>query len=179
MTVDARVRRGRVLAGSGLAGLALLAWRYLFRMERMSMLVVPAAMAMPGDRDAGRFLRTFLMWAVMIVAMMVPAASPMILTFATINRRRAAAGTPAVPTAVFLACYLVIWSAFSLAAAALQGALQAAALLAPATLTVTPLVGGALLIAAGLYQLTPLKHACLARCRSPLAFILEIGRAHV
>jgi len=172
MSVEALVRRDRALAGSGLAGLALLAWLYLFRMERMSMMDVTAAMAMPGDRDAGRFLLTFLMWAVMMVAMMVPAASPMILTFATINRRRAAAGTPAVPTAVFLAGYLVIWSAFSLAAAALQGALQAAALLAPATLTVTPLVGGALLIAAGLYQLTPLKYACLARCQSPLAFIL-------
>src|SRR2546425_8803735 len=172
MSVEALVRRDRALAGSGLAGLALLAWLYLFGMERMSMMDVTPAMAMPGDRDAGRFLLTFLMWAVMMVAMMVPAASPMILTFATINRRRAAAGTPAVPTAVFLAGYLVIWSAFSLAAAALQGALQAAALLAPATLTVTPLVGGALLIAAGLYQLTPLKYACRARCQSPLAFIL-------
>ena len=176
MSVEALVRRDRALAGSGLAGLALLAWLYLFRMERMSMMDVTAAMAMPGDRDAGRFLLTFLMWAVMMVAMMVPAASPMILTFATINRRRAAAGTPAVPTAVFLAGYLVIWSAFSLAAAALQGALQAAALLAPATLTVTPLVGGALLIAAGLYQLTPLKYACLARCQSPLGFILSEWR---
>jgi len=176
MSVEALVRRDRALAGSGLAGLALLAWLYLFRMERMSMLDVTAAMAMPGDRDAGRFLLTFLMWAVMMVAMMVPAASPMILTFATINRRRAAAGTPAVPTAVFLAGYLVIWSAFSLAAAALQGALQAAALLAPATLTVTPLVGGVLLIAAGLYQLTPLKYACLARCQSPLGFILSEWR---
>src|SRR6266542_6799858 len=104
MTVEALVRRDRVLAGSGLAGLALLAWLYLFRMERMSMLDVPAAMAMPGDRGAGRFLLTVLMWAVMMVAMMVPAASPMILTFATINRR-AAAGTAAVPTAVFLAGY--------------------------------------------------------------------------
>ena len=174
MTVEALVRRDRVLAGSGLAALALLAWLYLFRMEGLSGMDMSPAMSMPmpGDRDAGRFALTFLMWAVMMVAMMVPAASPMIVTFATINRRRAAAGTPAVPTAVFLAGYLVIWSAFSLAAAALQGALQAAALLAPATLTVTPLVGGALLIAAGLYQLTPLKYACLARCQSPLAFIL-------
>ncbi len=178
MTVEALVRRDRVLAGSGLAALALLAWLYLFRMEGLSGMDMSPAMSMPmpGDRDAGRFALTFLMWAVMMVAMMVPAASPMILTFATINRRRAAAGTPAVPTAVFLAGYLVIWSAFSLAAAALQGALQAAALLAPATLTVTPLVGGALLIAAGLYQLTPLKYACLARCQSPLGFILSEWR---
>src|SRR5216683_3163696 len=141
MTVEALVRRDRVLAGSGLAALALRAWLYLFRMEGLSGMDMSPAMSMPmpGDRDAGRFALTFLMWAVMMVAMMVPAASPMILTFATINRRRAAAAT-------------------------LQGALQAAALLAPATLTVTPLVGGALLIAAGLYQLTPLKYACLARC---------------
>src|SRR6266508_525671 len=178
MTVEALVRRDRVLAAAGLAGLALLAWLYLFGMEQVGGVgrAPGRPMAMPGDQGAGRFLLTFLMWAVMMVAMMVPAASPMILTFATINRRRAAAGTPAVPTTVFLAGYLVIWSAFSLGAAALQGALQAAALLAPATLRATPLVGAALLIAAGIYQLTPLKYACLARCQSPLGFILSEWR---
>lgn len=174
MDVETLVHRDRVLAGSALAGLALVAWLYLFRLEGMSAGAMGPAMPapMPGDQEAGRLLLTFLMWAVMMVAMMLPAASPMILTFAAINRRRAATGTPAVPTAVFLAGYLAVWSAFSLGAAALQRALQAAAVLAPAALTVTPLVGAALLIAAGLYQLTPLKYACLARCQSPLGFIL-------
>ncbi len=174
MSAEALVRRDRVLAGSALAALALVAWLYLFRLEGMSGMTMGPAMPGPmsGDREAGRLLLTFLMWAVMMVAMMVPAASPMILTFAAINRRRSAAGTRAVPTAVFLAGYLAVWSGFSLGAAALQRALQTAALLAPGALTATPLAGAALLIAAGLYQLTPLKYACLARCQSPLGFIL-------
>jgi len=178
MSVEALVRRDRILAASGLAGLVLLAWLYLVRLDPMTGMDMSPAMAMPmpDARDGGQFLLTFLMWAVMMVAMMVPAASPMILTFGTINRRRAASGTPSVPTAIFLAGYLVIWSAFSLGAAALQWAFQAAALLSPATLKATPLVGGALLIAAGLYQLTPLKYACLARCQSPLGFILTEWR---
>jgi predicted metal-binding membrane protein len=134
------------------------------------------SMPMPAEWSVQQFLLTFLMWAVMMVAMMVPSASAMILAFATINRRRAAAGTPAVPTAIFLAGYLAIWTAFSLVAAALQDALQAAALLAPSTLTVTPILGGALLVAAGVYQLTPLKYACLARCQSPVGFILTEWR---
>jgi predicted metal-binding membrane protein len=100
----------------------------------------------------------------------------MMLTFVTINRRRAASGTAAVPTAIFLAGYLVVWSAFSLLAAALQWGLQTAALMSAATLKATPLLGALLLIAAGVYQLTPLKYACLARCQSPLSFILTEWR---
>jgi predicted metal-binding membrane protein len=180
MTVEALVRRDRILAAGGLVALALVAWLYLLRMERMSgmrgMEMAGMSMPMPDDRGAAAFLLTFLMWAIMMIAMMVPAASPMILTFATINRRRAATGTPAVPTAVFLAGYLVIWSVFSLGAAGLQEALQSVALLSPATLRASPLVGGALLLAAGLYQLTPVKYACLARCQSPLGFILTEWR---
>ena len=179
MSVEALIRRDRVITGAGLAALAILAWLSLIRMGDqmggMEMETMPG-MPMPVAWGAGHFLLTFLMWAVMMVAMMVPTASPMILTFATINRRRAASSAVAVPTAIFLGGYLVIWSGFSLGATALQWALQSAALLAPATLTVTPFVGGVLLIAAGLYQITPLKYACLARCQSPLGFILAEWR---
>jgi predicted metal-binding membrane protein len=118
----------------------------------------------------------FLMWTVMMIAMMVPSAGPMILAFATINRRRAAAGGLAVPTAIFLAGYLVAWTAVSLVATLAQWALQAVALLAPETLSVTPVAGGLLLLAAGIWQLTPIKYACLARCQSPLGFILSEWR---
>lgn len=174
MSVEALIRRDRLVTGAGIAGLAALAWIYLFRTaERMGgMEMAGMAMAMPESWTAGQFLLTFLMWAVMMVAMMIPAASPMILTFATINRRRAASGTAAVSTGIFVAGYLAIWSAFSLLAAAGQWALQTAALLAPATLKAAPVVGGLLLLAAGVYQLTPLKQVCLARCQSPLGFIL-------
>jgi predicted metal-binding membrane protein len=177
VNVEALIRRDRAIAGAGVAALALLAWLYLLHMAReMAAMDMAPTMPMPGRSDAAYFLLTLVMWVVMMVAMMVPAASPMILTFATINRRRAAGGTAPVPTAVFLAGYLVVWSAFSLAAAALQWGLQEAALMSAATLKATPLVGGLLLMAAGLYQLTPLKYACLARCQSPLGFIMTEWR---
>jgi predicted metal-binding membrane protein len=174
VSVEALVRRDRTLAAAGLAALVALAWLYLLHMAGNMAPAAPAGMAMPMPHPwgPGELLLTFLMWVIMMVAMMVPAASPMILTFATINRRRQDSGNPAVPTAVFLAGYLVIWSAFSLLAALAQWGLQAAALLAPHTLRVTPVAGALLLLAAGVYQLTPLKYACLARCQSPLGFIL-------
>jgi predicted metal-binding membrane protein len=100
----------------------------------------------------------------------------MTLTFATVNRRRRELRTPYVPTAVFVAGYLLAWGAFSVAATALQWGLERAALMTPMMHTSSPLLGGLLFVAAGLYQLTPLKHACLRRCRSPLAFVLERWR---
>ena len=181
MALEGLVRRDRVLAGAGLAGLALLAWAYLVglaaRMGSMGS-AAPMAMAMPMAEpwSMGQYFLTVAMWAVMMVAMMVPAASPMILTFAAVNRRRAVLGTPAVPTVIFLAGYLAIWSAFSLVAATAQWGLQEASLLSAGSLKAVPLVGGLLLLGAGLYQFTPLKQACLARCQSPLGFILTEWR---
>lgn len=109
----------------------------------------------------------FLMWWVMMIGMMLPSAAPMTLTFATVNRRRRERGTPYVPTAVFVAGYLLAWGAFSLAASTAQRALEHGSLMAPVTNLSSPLLGGLVFVAAGLYQLTPLKHACLRRCRSP------------
>ena len=104
------------------------------------------------------------MWWVMMAGMMLPGALPMTLTFATVNRRRRELGTPYVPTAVFVAGYLLVWGAFSLVATAVQWAGMSFS---------SSLAGGLVFVAAGLYQLTPLKHACLRRCRSPLAFVLH------
>jgi predicted metal-binding membrane protein len=181
--MEALVRRDRAIAAAGVAVLALLAWAYLIRLAgRMdSTGLAPSAsaampMAMPEPSGAGQFSFTALMWMVMMVAMMVPAASPMIVTFAAVNRRRAPSGPPPVPTAVFLAGYLVVWAAFSLLAAGAQSALQRAALLAPTSLEAAPLVGGALLLTAGIYQFTPLKRACLSRCLSPVGFLLTEWR---
>src|SRR2546429_4506620 len=112
------------------------------------------------------------MWAVMMVAMMTPAAGPMVLMFAAIHRRRAAEGRPAVPTAIFVLGYLVVWTVYSVVAALAQGALHAAALLSPAMVATSPLLAGGLLVAAGVFQWTPLKRACLAACRSPLSLLM-------
>jgi predicted metal-binding membrane protein len=113
------------------------------------------------------------MWAVMMVAMMTPAAAPMILVFASIHRRRTAEGRPAVPAALFVLGYLVVWGIYSVAAALTQAALHAAALLSPAMAATSPLLAGGLLVAAGVFQWTPLKRACLAACRSPFSFLMS------
>lgn len=175
--LDAVLRRERVLTVAGLAGLTLLAWLYLLHLahDMGAMDMGPAApMARPwSPRD---LVLTFVMWAVMMVAMMVPSAAPMILFFATITRARVEPGRRGARTAVFVAAYLLVWTAFSALATLGQWGLHSAALLSPHALTVTPVAGGALLIAAGVYQLTPLKYACLARCQSPLGFVMRQWR---
>ena len=167
MSVKALVKSDRVVAAAGLAGVTLLAWAWLVRM---------------GGMDMGAALRSFspplafLMWAVMMVGMMLPSAAPMILVFAAVNRRRTERGGAAVATWIFAAGYLLAWIVFSAAATAGQWGLERAAAVSSETLRATPVVGGLILIAAGVYQLTPLKRACLVRCQSPLAFVLNEWR---
>ena len=172
---DILLRRDRAVVLAGLLAVSVVAWLYLLHvaheMGGAEMAAMPGmVMTEPwSGRDAAL---TFAMWTVMMVGMMLPSAAPMTLLVAAINGKRAAAGTPAAPTAIFVAGYLAAWTAFAAAAALAQWALQRRALIAADTLAAVPLLGGALLIAAGLYQLTPLKYACLSRCRSPLSFIL-------
>jgi predicted metal-binding membrane protein len=117
------------------------------------------------------FLLTFFMWSVMMVGMMVPSAAPMILLYALIARKQRDKGVVMVPVGLFTLGYIAVWSAFSLTATTLQWGLEQAALLSPMMVATSPLLGGGLLVAAGVYQMTPFKNACLHRCRSPLAFL--------
>jgi predicted metal-binding membrane protein len=133
--------------------------------------MMAAAMSM-APWDATGFALMFLMWVVMMIGMMLPSAAPMILLFATINRKKRTSGAPFAPTAMFVSGYLLVWTAFSLLATILQSGLQHAALLSPMLVSTSPVLRGTLLIAAGLYQWTPLKRACLENCRSPLEFVL-------
>jgi predicted metal-binding membrane protein len=128
-----------------------------------------------GRWSAGDFLVMLLMWWVMMVGMMTPAAAPTILIYARVARHAQGRGTPFAPAAWFALGYFLAWLGFALAATILQWSLERALLLAPMTASVTPSIGGALLVAAGLYQWTPLKHACLAHCQSPLSFIQRHG----
>lgn len=163
-------RRERAVIFAALAGVTALSWLYLVHLAR----------GMDGMQDmAGMSMSAalmFLMWWVMMVGMMLPSALPMTLTFATVNRRRRERGSAYVPTAVFVCGYLAAWGAFSLAATGAQWALERAALMLPMQHLTSPMLGGLLFVAAGAYQLTPLKHACLHRCRSPLSFVLERWR---
>jgi predicted metal-binding membrane protein len=177
--VEAVLKRDRALVLAGVAGLSALAWAYLLALaggtphEDMAM-----AMAMPHMQAWGatEVVLTWVMWSVMMVAMMTPSAAPMILTFATINRRRRAQQGPLVPTAVFVLGYLLVWGGFSVVATLAQWGLHTAALLSPMVVITSPFMGGLLLMAAGLFQWTPLKSTCLMQCRSPLGFLMTAWR---
>ncbi len=169
--------RERAVLWSGLAAITALAWLYLVRMPMpesgAGAMAAMAAMAMPQRWTAGDACLAFAMWSVMMVAMMTPSASPMIEMFARIAaaRGRRVTGAPWL----FAAGYLAAWIAFSAAATALQFAFDRAAMLTGA-LQVGPLAGGVILVVAGVYQLTPLKSACLAHCRSPIGFFITEWR---
>jgi predicted metal-binding membrane protein len=116
------------------------------------------------------FALMFAMWSVMMVGMMLPAATPMALLYAQVVRKAARDGSVLPPTAVFVAGYLSAWALFSIAATSAQWGLERAALLSPMLVANSPRLGAGLLISAGVYQLTPWKGACLSRCRDPVHF---------
>jgi predicted metal-binding membrane protein len=173
-------RRDRTVILLALCGVTAIAWVYLATVSRdmAEMAGDMADMAMPltDSSTASVFALTFTMWWVMMLGMMVPSAAPMILTFATLNRNRRAKGETFVPASVFLLGYLVAWGAFSAVATAAQWALDGFVLLTPMLAIGSWVFGGLLLIAAGLYQFSPLKQACLRACRSPFAFALNHWR---
>jgi len=173
-SLDALLGRDRAILGVCLAGIAILAWLYLVHLARAMPSTEMMGMAMPQMHRWGPVdvLLAFVMWAVMMVAMMVPSAAPMILMFAMVYRKRREQQRPIVPTAVFLLGYVVVWTAYAALAALAQWGLHDLALLSAVMASTSPLLGGGLLIAAGIFQWTPLKRACLTHCRSPLSFLM-------
>jgi predicted metal-binding membrane protein len=116
------------------------------------------------------------MWSVMMVAMMTPSAMPVILMYRTVSRMQHTENDRLSSTWLFVLGYLVTWVGFSAVATLAQWGLHRAALLNPMMASVSPLLGGTLLIAAGVYQFTPLKDACLSHCRTPMGFLLAEWR---
>ena len=112
----------------------------------------------------------------MMAGMMLPSAAPTLLVYGMVARRDDAAAAP-LRIHVFGGGYLVVWTAFSAVATVAQRAFTSAGVLSPMMEVRTPLVAGALLVVAGLYQLTPLKRACLSACQSPAAFLVKHWRA--
>jgi predicted metal-binding membrane protein len=172
--LEAALRRDRLVVAAGLGALSLLAWIAVARMAATSAGDM-STMAMPvvaGTGEAKGLGLAWLigMWSIMMVAMMLPSAAPMILLFAGVTRRRRQEGRSAVPAAVFTLGYLLVWTAYAAIAGTAQWELNRRALLSPAMASVSPLLAGGLLIAAGVYQWLPLKAGCLTHCRSPLGF---------
>jgi predicted metal-binding membrane protein len=173
------LRRDRIIVLAGLISVAALAWAYtVYLAHDMGNMHMGMGMAMPKMQSWSLmdFVSMFLMWAVMMVAMMVPTAAPMILIFANVNRKRQEQERPYVPTAVFLSGYLLVWTGFSVLATLAQWGLHEAALLSPMMVSTSSILGGILLLAAGIFQWTPLKYACLKHCRSPLSFLMTDWR---
>lgn len=115
-------------------------------------------------------------WVVMMIAMMFPTAAPMILMFTTVYAGKRQTPQTFVPTWVFVSAYLLIWTLFGLVAYPLALFAERLAGQSMWLMTNAPRLGGALLLVAGLYQLSPLKHMCLSKCRTPLQFILGSWR---
>jgi predicted metal-binding membrane protein len=183
------VRRDRAIVSIALIILTLLAWLYVLRlaadMEMGGMDMTGTRMVSTGIRmvmtsrlqawSGAEFAFIFLMWSVMMVAMMLPSATPIVLLYARVGRMAAVDGEPFAPTGWFAAGYLLVWFGFAFAATSAQWGLERAALLTPMMESASNAVGGILLIMAGLYQWSPLKDTCLAQCQAPLLFIQRYG----
>jgi len=174
--------RDRLIVWACIALISVLAWTYLLHLDRemsSSMahdrMMTEMGMTMDMPRTSADGFFTFAMWTVMMIGMMAGPATPMLLLFAGMQRTRASGPVPmALPSFGF--GYLAVWAGFSACAAIAQEALHRAALLSPAMAASSPRVAGAILIAAGVYQLTPFKGACLTWCRSPLGFLMSSWR---
>jgi predicted metal-binding membrane protein len=135
------------------------------------------AMAMsPVPWTARTFALMLVMWWIMMVGMMIPSALPVILLHDRLQRHHAGPAVAFRLTSLFTLGYLLAWGGFSLAATSLQWGLHASGLLAPMSLSVGSAFGALLFVAAGIYQLSPLKNVCLRHCRSPAEFLVEHRR---
>ncbi len=178
VTLPALGRNDRWAVLSSLAGVTALAWAYLFwSATRMVGSSQPMEMAQIHSWGPVEFVAVFLMWAIMMIGMMVPTAAPMTMIYAAVARKAARDGAMVAPTVTFVAGYIAMWALFSVVATLAQWGLDRAALLSPMLVTTSPKIGAGLLVAAGIYQLTPAKTACLKHCRSPAYFISQHWRA--
>lgn len=170
--LDWVLRRDRRVAVAALAAVVVLAWGHVLLGAGMDMsaAMAGAAVPMPMAWSPGHTAVMALMWALMMLAMMLPSAAPVILLHATVSRRKdpERGGRRAF---LFALAYAAVWGGFALAATVAQWGLERAALLTPAMAANSAAVASLLFLGAGVYQLTPFKRACLRQCRSPLEFL--------
>ncbi|MEI9424551.1 DUF2182 domain-containing protein [Mesorhizobium sp. Cs1299R1N1] len=191
--LNAVLRRDHAVVTGALVVIVALAWAYILWLAAVMMPGAPisggdmaglymsnidmGAAVAPGFRAwaSADFVFIFTMWAVMMIGMMTPSVAPMLLLYAGVGRKALADGRPVASTAWFFAGYLIVWVVFSIVATGAQWLLARFALLNPAMATGSAVVGGLVLIAAGLYQWTPIKGVCLRQCQAPIAFLASHG----
>ena len=177
--LETLLKKDKIIIISGIVIITVLSWFYLFYLAfDMQSMNMADEMAMPriSKWNPVEFLLMYIMWFVMMIGMMIPSASPMILVFAAVNRKRKEKDRPYVPTFVFMLGYLAIWALFSLFATGAQFYLVEYGLLGHSMKSTSSIFGGIILLAAGIFQWTPLKNVCLDHCRSPLDFIMNKWR---
>ncbi len=180
VNIENLILKERIVVLAVLSAVTLGAWVYMFHMS-------PGIIGIIMGGDSPYMLQwglldiffSFVMWSVMMMAMMLPSAIPMILMFTSANRRRIECHDPLITTGLFVLGYLIIWIAYSALATMVQWGLHAATLLLHKrviTSHLSALLGGTLLLATGVFQWTPFRNACMIKCRSPLGFILAEWR---
>lgn len=180
--LDTQPGRERPLVIASLAVLVAICWACLvFRALRIATLepaAIPAGTLPPGPAPyrASELLLLLGMWAAMLSAITLPAATPVILLFAHIDRLARAVRFPNVGTFFFVLGYLAAWIGFGALATLVQWALHDAGTLDTGMAIVNPAACGLALVAAGVYQWTPAKHLCLQHCRTPLSFVVTSWR---
>jgi predicted metal-binding membrane protein len=157
--------------------LPLVSWIWIVAMARdmYGPMTGASAWMMTATWDLPHLLLLWAMWAVMMTGMMLPSASPMLLLYSVVARR-SAQETAVRQIYALAAGYLTIWIVFSLGATALQRVLATLLLVSPMMESTSPWVGATLLVIAGVYQLTPIKRACLRKCQSPFGFLMSRWR---
>lgn len=170
--------RERWVIPAALATVAAGAWIYLWFLS--GTMTMPSGSGMNHGMGSmgqvqpwtgGQFGLRLAMWIVMMVAMMLPSAVPMTLVYAAVVRKAATMNQSVAPTSSFVAGYLAVWVLFSVVATFTQLLLDKLALLSASMVVASPWLGAGLLVIAGIYELTPMKHACLEQCRGPAYFI--------
>ena len=157
-------RAASLLLGAMLIGWMFLAWAVLDMTHPLAKLMMPMSPAW----SMGNMMAIFIMWVVMMMAMMLPSATPMVLTFVRLCRHK----HQTRHAWIFVAAYLLIWAGFSAVATALHWWFQTTGLLSPMMTSSSMWLTAILLLVAGVVQFTPLKDACLRHCRTPMGYLL-------
>ena len=172
-SLEALLRRDRWLVGGALLAATVLCWAWIVPMARdmYGTMTGASAWMMVGVWDFTHLVLLFAMWVVMMAGMMLPSAAPALLLYAGVIRKSPDGDRARDHVYAFAGGYLLVWTLFSLIATVLQRVLADALIISPMMESRDPLFGGVLLIAAGVYQFTPYKRACLNACRSPAEFL--------
>ena len=166
------LRRDRAVVVAALILVIALAWTWIITgagmgMSAVEMTRMPRDMVMtPATWTSAYAALMFVMWWVMMLAMMLPSAAPVLLIFGRVNRQEGV-----TPVSCFAAGYIAVWAGFSVIATGLQWALEGTGLLSAMMATTATWLGALILIGAGLWQFAPLKQVCLRYCRSPMGFL--------